>query len=65
MEEFFQMETLIAELHKDPTCDLSSEEAAVIAIVQLRAELVDWSDTRARTIGKLREIADYIDTVAR
>ena len=58
------METLLHQL-RSSSANLSSEEAAVIALVQLRADLVDWTDTRSRTIDHLRAIADYVDSVSK
>ena len=55
----------IKDIHVSGKGKITEREAAVIALVKLRAEFEEWSDVRARTIAKLREIADYVDTVGR
>ena len=34
-------------------------------LVSLKSEFIDWTEIRALTIEKLREIADYVETVSR
>ena len=39
-------------------------ELAVVRLVELKAELHEWTEMREVTIQKLREIANYMDLVS-
>ncbi len=44
---------------------LTEEEKVIVELVRLRSELQEWADNREKTIEKLRDIADYIESVSR
>ncbi len=44
---------------------ITEEEAALIEMVELRSRFLEWSFARKETIRKLRDIADYVESVSK
>jgi len=60
-----QMVERAEERAEKDSSNISDREVAVIKLVELRAKFEEWAHTRENTICKLREIADYVDSVCR
>ncbi len=45
--------------------DISRDELAAIELVELRGEYWEWERARGETIRRLRDIAEYIDSVSK
>ncbi len=45
--------------------DISRDELATIELVELRGEYWEWERARGETIRRLRDIAEYIDSVSK